>query len=388
MSIPVGLALAIFAVSAVVVAYAYVGYPLLLRLLAKWFGQSPNPLLGDESSLPSLTLLIVAHNEETHIEERIRNALALEYPADRINIVIATDGCNDGTNAIVRRYTSWGVRLIQSNERRGKPAMLNLAMSQINTDIVVLSDANTFMDRHAAGNLARWFADPAVGVVCGRLVLTDPETGRNADSLYWKYETFLKCHEGRLGALLGANGGIYAIRKELFRPIAPETIIDDLLIPLDARLRTDCQILYDQDAVAYEETPASIDCEFGRRSRIGAGGFQSLVTLRRLFDPRRGWIAFTFFSHKLLRWLCPFFLLTLLASNFFLLEMELFRLVLALQLAFYAVANLFQRVPSQSRLLKPLLLPAMFTSMNLALLVGFGRWALGLQKPTWNRTLR
>src|SRR5262249_30950742 len=145
-------------------------------------------------------------------------------------------------------------------------------------------------------------------VVCGRLVLTDPATGCNVDSYYWRYETFLKRCEGRLGALLGANGAIYAIRRELYTPIPGNTIVDDFVIPLRAKLRTGCRIVYDGDAVAREETPPNVGAEFHRRSRIGAGGFQSIGLLWRLLNPRSGWVAFTFFSHKILRWVCPFFL--------------------------------------------------------------------------------
>src|SRR5262249_31055742 len=134
-------------------------------------------------------------------------------------------------------------------------------------------------------------------------------------SLYWKYETFLKANEGQLGALLGANGAIYAIRREVFSPIPHETIVDDFVIPLKAKLRTGCAIAYDPGAIALEETPATIASEFHRRSRIGAGGFQSIALLWKLMNPRLGWVAFTFFSHKVLRWLCPFFLLVLMVSN-------------------------------------------------------------------------
>src|SRR5262249_38664493 len=158
----------------------------------------------------------------------------------------------------------------------GKAATLNAAFAELAGDIVLLSDANTFTDATAARNIVRWFADPRVGVVCGRLVLTDPATGGNADSLYWRYETFLKECEGRLGALPGATGGIYAFRRGLYAPIPDDTIVDDFVIPLAAKLRTGCAIVYDRDAVAREETAPDVRAEFRRRSRIGAGGFQSI----------------------------------------------------------------------------------------------------------------
>jgi cellulose synthase/poly-beta-1,6-N-acetylglucosamine synthase-like glycosyltransferase len=251
-----------------------------------------------------------------------------------------------------------------------------------------LSDANTDTDPHAARNLARWFSDPRVGAVCGRLVLTDPRTGRNADGAYWKYETFLKQCEGRLGALLGANGAIYAIRRELYVPIPGNTIIDDFVIPLLARLEHGCEIVYDRDAVAHEETPAAIGSEFRRRCRIGSGGFQGIVLLRRLLHPRYGWLAFSFLSHKVLRWLSPFFLIAMLLANLVLLESRFFQATLLAQLAFYLISAAGMYLPRGGQAMRLIRLTTMFTAMNLALLVGFLRWASTKQRGMWERTAR
>jgi cellulose synthase/poly-beta-1,6-N-acetylglucosamine synthase-like glycosyltransferase len=370
------------------VCYAYAVYPLIVFGLARWFGRcrQVEPLCDDE--LPTVSLLIAAHNEEAVIEDRLRNALALDYPVDKLEIVVACDGCSDGTAAIVKRYLPRGIRLLDSPQRRGKASALNEAFEALTGDIVLLSDANTNMDSSAARRLVRWFRDPKVGSVCGRLVLTDPETGHNADSLYWRYETFLKRCEGRLGALLGANGGIYAIRRALFQPIPANTILDDMVIPLRAHLQSGCALIYDSQAVAYEETAADVRDEFRRRSRIGAGGFQSLSLLGKLMDPRRGWIAFTFLSHKLVRWLCPFLLLGMVLSNLLLSQDSFYALVLLGQFVFYALALVMCWVPGQHIGLKMLRMTTMFTSMNAALLMGFWLWVLGGQKVTWQRTAR
>lgn len=370
------------------VTFAYLGYPVLIWLLARCFGHAQNHSCRDESELPVISVLIAAHDEEAMIEERILNALASDYPAGRLEIVIASDGSTDRTAEIVRRYADRGVRLLDYHQRRGKPAVLNSAFAELNGDIVMLSDANTFTEPSALRKLVRWFSDPEVGVVCGRLVLTDPATGRNADSLYWRYETFLKKCEGRLGALLGANGAIYAIRRELFVPIPAETIIDDFVIPLMARLRTGCTIVYDADAVANEETPPLVRSEFQRRARIGAGGYQSLGTLWKLLDPRAGWVAFTFASHKILRWLCPFLLMGALASNLVLWIRPFFQEALLCQFAFYTLAVLTAYMPAERKSLKPLRLTTMFAMMNLALLLGFWRWLSGSQNSAWRRTVR
>ena len=221
-------------------------------------------------------------------------------------------------------------------------------------------------------------------------MLTDPDTGTNVDGVYWKYETFLKQCESRLGALLGSNGAIYAIRRELFEGIPPDTVLDDFVIPLLARMRTGKRIIYDPEARADEETPKGIGQEFKRRARIGAGGFQCIGMLRGLLHPRHGWTAFTFWSHKVLRWACPFLLVAALATNLVLAAVggPLYQRLLAGQVLFYALAVLGTRLPAGRRCARWSALTTMFMSMNAALLVGFVRWARGSQRAAWDRTAR
>ncbi|WP_162670633.1 glycosyltransferase family 2 protein [Gemmata massiliana] len=341
-----------------------------------------------DESVPTLSLLIAAHNEEADIEARIKNALALDYPAGKLEIVIASDGSTDATNDIVRKFADRGVRLLAYSLNQGKASVLDKSVPRLNGEIVILSDANTHMEPDVAQRLAAWFLDPDIGVVCGRLVLTDAKTGKNVDGLYWKYETFLKKCESRLGALLGSNGAIYAIRKALFPGIASGTIIDDFVIPLDAKLQSGCRIVYDPDAVAYEETAPTMRAEFRRRVRIGAGGFQSIGMLWPLLSPVHGWVSFTFLSHKVLRWVCPFFLLGMLGANALLLSDPLYASTMGAQAAFYALAAAGNWLPAQPRFLRFFRLPTMFVSMNAALFLGFFRWCLGRQGGTWKRTDR
>lgn len=369
------------------VVYSYLLYPGLIWVFARVFGRPPQaPAIGAE--LPTATLLIAAHNEEAVIAQRLRNALAMDYPHGHLQIVVASDGSSDGTAGVVDSFADRGVRLLDYNIRRGKSAVLNAAMTQIDTELVILSDANTQIERDAARNLARWFSDPRVGAVCGRLVLTDPATGKNADGLYWRYETFLKKCEARLGALLGSNGSIYAIRRQLYVPIPPNTIVDDFVIPLLAKLRTNFRIVYDCDAVASEETAADIRGEFQRRARIGAGGFQAIALLWRLMSPARGWLAFAFVSHKVMRWLCPLALLAMLVSSTAAaFTAPAYRLALIAQILFY-LASLAAALLPRARSLRPLKLATMFTSMNAALAVGFCRWVGGVRSGAWERTAR
>jgi cellulose synthase/poly-beta-1,6-N-acetylglucosamine synthase-like glycosyltransferase len=332
--------IALFWACLALVFYSYVGYLLVVWTLSRVFSRQALPQTVCDQDLPAVSLLIAAYNEETVIEERIRNALATDYPPAKLEIVIGLDGCSDETVAIARRFEDRRIRLLDYPYRRGKATVLNESMNDVESPIVLLSDANTEIDPGALRRLVRWFQDPQVGVVCGHCILRDPRSGRNVESLYWKFETVLKQCEGRLGALLGANGPIYAIRRDLYVPIPPETVVDDFVIPLLIKLRFGCSIIYDREAIAREETPPDVMSEFHRRARIGAGGFQSIGMLWKLLDPRQGWIAFTFFSHKLLRWLCPFFLIGLLASNALLWGSPFFRWAFASQLTFYGVSLL------------------------------------------------
>lgn len=382
------IAIACFWGSATLVVYAYVIYAILIYLFSRIFGRSQQAPTVVDNDLPTASLVLAAYNEDVVIEERLKNALAMNYPREKYEIVVGSDGCTDKTAEIVRSFDEQGVKLLDFAQNRGKASVLNDAVAGATGEILLMSDANTRVDTEAARHLVRWFQDPEVGSVVGRLVLVDPVTGRNADGIYWKYETFLKRCEGRLGALLGANGAIYAIRRSLYRPIPAGTIVDDFVIPLLAKQRTGCKIIYECDAVAFEETPPNVGSEFHRRARIGAGGYQSIGMLWKLLDPRRGWVAFAFFSHKVLRWLCPFFLISAFVSNLLLVNEPLYRAILILQLAFYFAAFIVAFLPASVKILRPLRLTTMFVSMNAALLVGFWRWLSGRQRGTWRRTAR
>lgn len=373
------------------VAFAYVGYPIVLFALSRLFGRKPQPPAIGDSALPRVSLLVSALNEESDIAERIENNLRQDYPADRLEIVVASDGSTDRTAAIVSDYEAkypGRVKLVDYPQRRGKATVLNETLPKLAGEIVALSDANTMFHPDAISNLVRWFSDDRVGVVCGKLKLVDASSGKNVDGLYWRYETFLKECEGRLGALLGSNGAIYALRREDFVPIAPDTIIDDFMIPLLVKIRRGKRIVYDVEAIATEETAPDVKAEFKRRARIGAGGFQSMFRVGQLALPIYGWTSFAFVSHKVLRWLCPFLLMLALIANLALVAQPLYQVLLALQLAFYAAAIVGMYLPGNHLPAKLLRLTTMFTSMNLALAVGFWRWIAGKQRGTWQRTAR
>jgi len=367
------------------IAFTYALYPPLVWCWSRLWGREPAARDVSDQDAPMISLLIVAHNEEAVMKQRLANALSMDYPRDRLEIVVASDGSSDRTTAIVREQ---GVRLIEFLEQRGKAAAINRAIPQLRGQIVILSDANTEFDSQAVRKLVRWFHDPKVGAVCGRLMLTDVQTGRNVDSVYWRYETMLKQSESRLGGLLGANGAVYAIRRSMFSPTPDGTIIEDFVIPLLARLRHGCSILYDIQAVAREESAPRVRDEFRRRCRIGTGNFQSFAVLWPLLNPRHGFVAFAFFSHKVLRWFCPFFLVGLLVSSLALVDHRFYRIALVAQLIFYAVASITLLIPNRLKLPKLLALSGMFVSMNAALLVGFVRWLSRSRHGSWSPTPR
>lgn len=371
-----------------IVFYAYAGYPALIYAASRALGRDPGPPEGPADPPPPASLVVAAYNEETVLGRRLRNALSMEYPQGSLEILVGSDGSTDGTAEIARAFSGDGVKLLDFAENRGKASVLNDLVARAQGEIIMMSDANTDVDPSAALRLARWFRDPGVGVVVGRLILVDPTTGRNADGMYWKYETFLKECESRLGALLGANGAIYAIRRGLYEPIPSGTIVDDFVVPLLARIKSGCRVIYDRDAIAVEETPHDLGSEFHRRARIGAGGFQSIGMLWKLLNPRRGWVAFAFLSHKILRWFCPFFLVGALVSNLTLASRPPYGILLVAQAGFYATAIVMAFVPPRVRSLRPLRLTTMFVSMNAALLVGFFRWLTGRQRGAWRRTAR
>lgn len=369
------------------IVYSYLLYPLLLGLLSRFrpAKQAPygNPA---EQSWPFVSLVIAAYKEESVILQRVHNALMLDYPADRLEILIGVDGNEDSTGELVASISDSRVRLLQYPVRRGKASVLNDSIPQARGEIVLLSDANTFWDRDAARQLVRHFQDPGVGGVCGRLILTDAATGENVDGVYWRYENWIKAQEGAVGALQGANGAIYAIRKELFASIPSHTIVDDFLIGMRIHLSRR-KLLYDKSAIAREETAPTIRDEFQRRTRIGAGNFQSLVWLRRLLLPDYGLVSWAFWSHKVLRWTCPLWMLLALVSSLLLAEQPVYRWLLVSQGMGYGMAiagslGVPGKVGAFGRI------AWMFVMMNVALACGFYRWLFRTQKGTWKRTER
>lgn len=378
------------------IAYTWVGYPVSLwlsdsiregvravRFLERGRERRRAPLA---SLLPKVSLVFAAHDEEACVQEKIENALDLDWPASRLEVLVACDGCSDRTAAVAREAGGERVRVFEY-ARRGKAASVSALVGEARGDIVVMTDANVLLDRNALRALVRAFEDPLVGAAVGRLALFDPAEASAREGAYWLYESLLKWLEGRHGCVLGANGGIYAVRRGLFTALPADTIVDDFVIPLRIALKG-WRVPYVPDAVGREETPGDTAAEFGRRTRIGAGDWQALSRLPAVVDPRSGFLAFAFISHKLLRWISPALLaLSLLACAVLAVARGgVFEVLFLLQLGFYLLAALGDAAPPILRRMARL--ARHFVAMHAALAVGFWRFTRGAQRPAWDRTPR
>ncbi|MDE2213828.1 MAG: glycosyltransferase family 2 protein [Candidatus Omnitrophica bacterium] len=339
--------------------------------------------------LPTVSVIIAAYNEEAVIEQRMENCLVSTYPPELLEVIIASDGSTDKTNEIVRRYEERGIKLYAFKQRRGKVNVLNEVVAKARGEILVFSDANAMFARDAITKIVRHFQDSMVGCVCGSLhfIKADESETIELEGFYWKFETFLKRVEGKLGACLGANGAIFAVRKNLFYCCPPDTIVEDFVISMKV-LEKGFKALYDPQAVAFEHTAKKIIQEKQRRVRIGAGDYQALTMLWPMLDPRKGFGSVAFWSHKVLRWCVPFFLFIALAANIVLALHFPYGVLLAMQLVFYGCALIGQILSRREKKVKIFNLCYYFVSMNLALFLGFLRFVSGTQKVTWDRTQR
>ncbi len=368
--------------------YTYAGYPALLWLLGRLLpaGRTSS---REPSRWPAVSVVLSAYNEEAVIEARIRNLLEQDYPADHLEILVGSDGSVDRTNEVVERCGARRVQLLRFAERRGKASVLNDLMALARGEIVVFTDANTCFHRDAVRELVRaLWRHPSACAVVGQLELRSPAPGGNLDGAYWRYETWVKTLESRFGSVLGANGAIYAFRRERYRQIPSGAIVDDFLAPLLMRLHGGGQIFFAPTARAWEASPSRVRDEFRRRVRIGAGDLQALRWTWPLLLPWRGTPALAYVSHKVFRWLGPWLLLIGLTANLWLTRVPLFRLMLAGQLTCYGLALLAPRlraVPGVGAAASGL---RYFLVLNAALLLGHLRLARGAARPFWSTTPR
>jgi cellulose synthase/poly-beta-1,6-N-acetylglucosamine synthase-like glycosyltransferase len=374
----------VFWAAAALLAYIYVGYAVIAAIRARLRpkGRVRAPIE------PSVSIVVVAYNEAERMAARIENLLALDYPRDRLEIVVASDGSSDGTVERARAYEGATVTALAFAERRGKAAVLNSVVPDLRGEIVVFADARQRFDGGTLRALVENFADPHVGAVSGELVLATAEgtaaAGRGT-ALYWRYETFIRSTEGSADSTVGATGAIYAIRRALFEPIPDDTILDDVVIPLRI-VRRGLRVLFEPRARAYDGASATARQEFARKARTSAGTFQLFVREGWLWDPRRNRLWFETMSHKALRLTLPVLHAALLAAAGAAAPRGgIYAWALAAQLLFYGVALAgFAGKPGARR--SPLVsIPCAICLLNWATIVGFVRFLTNRQQVTWER---
>jgi len=381
------------------ILYTYFGYPLLIFLLAKLVRKSETY----QSSQPPVTLLIAAYNEESVIEEKIGNSLAIDYPKYLFQVLIVADGSTDKTSEIAKRYTKQGVDLLFKPERRGKMAAINRALPHAHGEIIVFSDANNFYQADTIRHLIRPFANPEVGAATGAKVIGKGDGSLGAsEGLYWKYESFIKKQESRLGSCTSAAGEVLAIRKNLYVAPPDKVINDDFFIAMQI-VRAGYRLVYVPDAKSVERVSPSAEDEVTRRTRINAGRFQAIAMANQILPFNRPLLVWQILSHKFLRPLVPFgmigaALFNLLAvlfppqSNGLLILSKPYSIIfLGLQILFYVLAWLGKDLGNRgekNKLLRLFYLPTFLTNSNLAALMGFFKFLRGGQSPLWDRIQR
>lgn len=377
----------LFWLSCCLIFYTYLGYPTLLLGMSIFAAKRRRM---DDDHLPSVTMLIAAYNEEAVIEEKLKNCLALDYPPDKLEIIIGSDGSQDRTNEIIAKYAGKQIRLAEFAARRGKAAVLNSIAQMAQGEILIFSDANTMYRRDAVARLVPHFADVQVGGVCGRLVLLSQngQIEAKGERFYWDYESYLKHLEGKIKTVLGANGAIYAIRRELFAALpAHKVVMDDFLIPLRV-VQRGYDIVYDKDAVVCEFTAPNLRAEFNRKVRIGAANFHGIREILPLLNPLKGFVSFGLWSHKIIRWAVPFLLITMFVANLMLLGVSFYNTTFMLQAGFYLLALIAWRLDRFDIHVPFLIYPYYFAVVNLALLIGFFKFITKAQNPAWARVER
>jgi biofilm PGA synthesis N-glycosyltransferase PgaC len=354
--------------------YTFLGYPVLIGLLAR-YARRP---VRQVAITPRVTLLIPAYNEAAVVARKIENSLALDYPPEQLEIAVVTDGSNDGTVDIVAGYADQGVHLYHQPQRQGKMAAVNRVMPLVGGEIVVLSDANAMIGGEALRSLVRNFADPSVGGVAG-----EKQVLGGGEGLYWRYESFLKRCDSALSSVMGAAGELFAIRRSLFEPPPPDALIDDFVMSLRL-VEAGWRVMYEAEAIATEEPSPTLAGEWRRRVRIAAGGFQSIRWLPGLLSPARGWVAWQYFSHRVLRWAAtPFLLPAVYGLNLLLLGLPFYRLIFLAQTTLYAAALLGYVLARRGIQRGPFHAAFYFCFTNVAALAGFWRYVTGTQPVTW-----
>src|SRR6476469_1837209 len=370
----------VFWLAAFLLFYVYAGYPLLLAVIGL-FVRRPQTEAG---YTPHISVLIAAYNEEEAIERKIQQTLALEYPHEKLEVLVLSDCSTDRTDEIVNAFPDSRVRLVRMPERRGKTFAQNIGVKEATGEVIIFSDATAIYHPKALLYLACSYQYSAVGAVSGRYQYFDPgeksPTGLGSVA-FWNYENMIKKLQSRIRTITGCCGCIYSVRTTAYTEL-PADIISDLVQPLQA-IRKGYRVVFEDRALAYEETTQSTSEEVSMRVRVVTRAMRGLLSVSDLLKPWKfAWPAFQLWSHKIMRWMVPLFLIAIFAANMALIDFRFYRFTLAVQLFFYAAALLNMLLPLH-RQWKPLGIPLFFCTLNAAALVSMLEICRGRKYVTW-----
>lgn len=382
-----------------IVFYSYLGYGILLFILVRLkriFRKSNQHTESDYE--PEVTLFVAAYNEKDYVHQKVRNSFEMEYPSEKLFQVWVTDGSDDGTPDILKKYENQYVTVFHKPERGGKIGAMNRGMSFVKTPIVIFSDGNTMLGKESVRRIVKLFADPKVGCVSGekRIYNKEKDAAAGTEGIYWKYESKLKKWDAELYSVVGAAGELFAIRTELFEAVEKDTLLDDFIISLRVAMKG-YTIQYDPEAYAIETSSADVKEELKRKIRIAAGGIQSILRLLPLLNLFKfGTLSFQYISHRVLRWtLAPLALPVLLILNLFMFIKldysdltDIYVLLFYGQLLFYLLASVGWFFENRAIKIKAFFIPYYFLVMNVAVLLGMKRFFKGSQSVNWERAKR
>ncbi|RZK77119.1 MAG: glycosyltransferase family 2 protein [Pedobacter sp.] len=383
-----------FWIALFLVFYTFFGYGILLFLLVKLkriFNPAKRKVYAFED-LPSCTLIVAAYNESGFILEKISNTLKLNYPEGKLDLIFVTDGSSDDTPQLVAGFPQ--IKLLHSDERKGKISAVHRAIEQVTTDLIVFTDANTFLNEDALVLMCRHYADPKVGAIAGekRVMIEESADATAGEGFYWKYESKLKTWDSELFSVVGAAGELFSVRKNLYEPVPSNSVLDDFMISMRIAEKG-YVIVYEPEAYAQETSSANVTEELKRKVRIAAGGMQSIIWLKSLLNPFKfPVLSFQYISHRVLRWtITPFLMILAFILNILIVVNGgdwIYQLLLAGQTVFYFSAYLGKVLEDRKIKVKLLFVPYYFCMMNYAVFAGLIRYFKGNQSVIWEKAVR
>jgi len=366
------------------IIYCYFGYPLLIGLAAKCSRYQTQRRTNE----PSVSIVLSIWNEEEVIKKKIENLCSLDYPQEKMEILIGSDGSTDRTEDIIKQFSDPRIQVFDSSVRRGKMFTINHLVEQAKNEIIVFTDARQIFERDAIKRLVSNFSDPNIGCVSGELIFSKREGGTaQGINLYWNYEKWIRRNESDMHSMLGATGAIYAIRRKLFTNIPAGIVLDDMFVPIKI-IQKGFRAIFDPLAKATDEVSDSPIEEHRRKARTLFGNYQIFWIFRTMFNPLKSPIALQLFSHKLLRVLIPFFMIALFFINWSLFNDPFFAALFYLQIAFYTMAVIgglarHQKYGILKIVSKVCYVPYVFCLLNFSALAGFFRLIFGRQDILW-----